>query len=44
MKYRFTKIGAVEDSDMSCDSIHEKLLDHHEADGHDDHEEEEKEE
>ena len=41
MKSRFKK-GAVEDSDMTCDSIHEKLLDHHEADGHD-HEEEEKE-
>jgi len=41
MKNRFTKV-VVEDSDMSCDSIHEKLLDQHEADGHD-HEEEEKE-
>jgi hypothetical protein len=41
MKNRFTK-GAAEDSDMSCDSVHEKLLDHYEADGHD-HDEEEKE-
>ena len=39
MKNRFAK-GAVDDSDMTCDSIHEKLLDHNEADGHDHYEEE----